>query len=49
MDFDLTEDQNEIKRVARELLTSRSPLTKVRAAAQSGEYDQALWRELVSW
>jgi alkylation response protein AidB-like acyl-CoA dehydrogenase len=47
VDFDLTEDQNEIKRVARELLSSRSPLTKVRAAAQSGEYDQALWRELV--
>lgn len=47
MDFDLTEDQSEIKRVARELLASRSPFTKVRAAAQSGEYDQNLWRELV--
>ncbi len=47
MDFDLTEDQREIKRVARELLSSRSPFTQVRAAAESGEYDQALWQELV--
>ncbi len=47
MDFDLTEDQREIKRVARELLGSRSPFPKVRAAAESGEYDQALWQELV--
>ena len=48
MDFDLTEDQKEIKRVARELLGSRSPLGKVREAAESGEYDQSLWRELVA-
>ncbi len=47
MDFDLTEDQKEIKRVAHELLASRSPWAKVREAAQRGEYDQALWRELV--
>jgi len=47
VDFDLTEDQKEIKRVAHELLASRSPWAKVREAAQLGEYDQALWRELV--
>ncbi len=47
MDFDLTEDQKEIKRVAHELLASRSPWPKVRAAAESGEYDAALWRELI--
>ena len=47
MDFDLTEDQSEIKRVARELLTARSPFSQVRVAAESGEYDEALWQELV--
>ncbi|HEX4012131.1 MAG TPA: acyl-CoA dehydrogenase family protein [Solirubrobacteraceae bacterium] len=47
MDFDLTEDQREIKDVARELLTARSPWAKVRQAAEAGEYDAALWRELV--
>src|SRR5947209_2445265 len=47
MDFDLTEDQKEIKRVARELLAARSPWPKVREAAESGSYDPGLWRELV--
>ena len=46
MDFDLTDDQKEIKRVAKELLADRSPFAKVREAAESGEYDDALWREL---
>src|SRR3954452_18874124 len=47
MDFDLSEDQKEIKGVARELLAARSPWPKVRQAAQSGRYDDGLWRELV--
>ncbi len=47
MDFDLTEDQREIKDVARELLSVRSPFAKVREAAQDGAYDLALWREIV--
>jgi len=47
MDFDLTEDQREIKNVARELLTARSPFAKVREAAEAAEYDDALWREIV--
>jgi alkylation response protein AidB-like acyl-CoA dehydrogenase len=47
MHFDLTEDQKEIKRVARELLADRSPIAKVREAAEAGRYDDALWRELV--
>jgi alkylation response protein AidB-like acyl-CoA dehydrogenase len=47
MDFDLTEDQKEIKRVAHELLASRSPWSKVREAAESERYDDALWRQLV--
>jgi alkylation response protein AidB-like acyl-CoA dehydrogenase len=47
MDFDLTEDQREIKNVARELLTARSPFAKVREAAEAARYDDALWREIV--
>jgi alkylation response protein AidB-like acyl-CoA dehydrogenase len=47
MDFDLTEDQREIKGVARELLAARSPLARVRAAAESREYDTGLWSEIV--
>jgi alkylation response protein AidB-like acyl-CoA dehydrogenase len=46
MDFDLTDDQKEIKRVAKELLAARSSFAKVREAAEAGEYDDALWREL---
>jgi alkylation response protein AidB-like acyl-CoA dehydrogenase len=48
MDFDLTEDQREIKNVARELLSARSPFAKVREAAEAAEYDDALWREIVA-
>ncbi|HEX3688863.1 MAG TPA: acyl-CoA dehydrogenase family protein [Solirubrobacteraceae bacterium] len=48
MDFDLTEDQREIKNVARELLAARSPFAKVREAAEAAEYDDALWREIVA-
>ncbi len=47
MDFDLTEDQKEIKRVAHELLAARSPWAKVREAAEAGAYDRALSAELV--
>jgi alkylation response protein AidB-like acyl-CoA dehydrogenase len=47
MDFDLTEDQREIKNVARELLTARSPWPRVREAATAGRYDDGLWREMI--
>ncbi|HTR88517.1 MAG TPA: acyl-CoA dehydrogenase family protein, partial [Solirubrobacteraceae bacterium] len=47
MDFDLTPDQREIKHVARELLAARSPMARVRDAAESASYDQDLWAELV--
>src|ERR1700691_2211789 len=47
MDFDLSRDQQEIKHVARELLTARSPFAKVREAAETAAYDPALWSELV--
>ena len=46
MDFDLTEDQREIQRVARELLAARSPFAKVREAADAAEYDRRLWQEI---
>jgi alkylation response protein AidB-like acyl-CoA dehydrogenase len=47
MDFDLTEDQREIKSVAHELLGARSPFAKVRQAADAGQYDALLWHEIV--
>jgi alkylation response protein AidB-like acyl-CoA dehydrogenase len=47
MDFDLNDEQKEIKRVAHELLASRSPFAKVREAAEARTYDPSLWRELV--
>jgi alkylation response protein AidB-like acyl-CoA dehydrogenase len=46
MDFDLTEDQKEIKRIARDLLAARSPMEAVRTAAEGAGYDPDLWREL---
>jgi alkylation response protein AidB-like acyl-CoA dehydrogenase len=47
VDFDLSSDQREIKDVARELLTARSPFARVREAAETAAYDPALWDELV--
>jgi len=47
VDFDLNEDQREIKAVARELLGARSTWARVREAATRGEYDESLWREIV--
>jgi alkylation response protein AidB-like acyl-CoA dehydrogenase len=47
MDFDLNDEQKEIKRVAHELLAARSPFSKVRNAAEAQSYDPALWSELV--
>jgi len=47
LDFDLTEDQREIRNVAGELLAARSPMSKVREAADAGRYDERLWEEIV--
>jgi alkylation response protein AidB-like acyl-CoA dehydrogenase len=47
MDFDLNDDQKEIKGVAREFLQARSPFAKVREAAETGQHDEALRREIV--
>ncbi len=46
MNFDLTSDQREIKRTAREFLAARYPLAKVRAIALDGEPDPH-WDEIV--
>jgi alkylation response protein AidB-like acyl-CoA dehydrogenase len=46
VNFDFTEEQQEIRRTARDLLTERSTFERVRAAAEAGRYDDALWREL---
>ena len=47
MDFDLTEDQREIRDVAHDLLSARSPFVKVREAADAQRYDERLWGEIV--
>ena len=51
MDFDLNDEQKEIKRVAHDLLAARGggrgSLSKVREAAEKGAYDDGLWSELV--
>ena len=47
MDFDLNDEQKQIKEVAHELLSARSPFSKVREAAEAGAYDPELARELV--
>jgi alkylation response protein AidB-like acyl-CoA dehydrogenase len=46
MRFTLSDDQQEIKRTARDLLASRSTWERVRTAAEAGRYDDALWGEL---
>src|SRR3954454_3600363 len=46
MRFTLSEDQQEIKRTAHDLLANRSTMARVREAAEAGTYDDALTREL---
>src|SRR5262249_8831527 len=46
MDFDLSDDQLEIQRPARQPLAERSRPERVREHAESGRQDEALWREL---
>ncbi len=48
MRFELTDDQKEIGRVAREMLSGRAPLSGLHEIAGSGRYDEALWREMVA-
>jgi alkylation response protein AidB-like acyl-CoA dehydrogenase len=46
MDFGLTDDQREIQRTARELLSDRARPERVREHAEAGTQDEALWQEL---
>jgi alkylation response protein AidB-like acyl-CoA dehydrogenase len=46
MRFTLSEDQNEIKRTARDLLASRAGTAALREHAEAGRYDDTLWAEL---
>ncbi|HEY4897806.1 MAG TPA: acyl-CoA dehydrogenase family protein [Solirubrobacteraceae bacterium] len=46
MDFGFTDDQREIQRTARELLTGRASAARVREHAEARRNDDALWREL---
>ena len=44
MNFDFTDDQQAIKSTAHDFLASRFKPEKVRELAESGEYDDALWK-----
>src|SRR5215208_4356506 len=46
MDFGFNDEQQAIKETAREMLAKRAPLSKVREAAESRTYDDALWKEI---
>jgi alkylation response protein AidB-like acyl-CoA dehydrogenase len=48
MEFDLNQDQQEIKGVARDLLAARSPFAKVRHASETATYQDELWSELLA-
>jgi alkylation response protein AidB-like acyl-CoA dehydrogenase len=46
MDFGLSDDQRDIQRTARELLSQRASPERVREHAEAGTTDDGLWREL---
>ena len=46
MRFTLSEDQQEIKRTAKDLLAARAGTAQLREHAEAGRYDDALWAEL---
>jgi alkylation response protein AidB-like acyl-CoA dehydrogenase len=46
LNFDFTDDQQAIKRTAKEFLASRFKAEKVRELAESGSYDDGLWSEM---
>ena len=46
MRFTLTDDQQEIKRTAKDLLAARAGAAQLREHAEGGRYDDALWKEL---
>src|SRR5215216_235471 len=46
MNFDFTDDQQAIKRTAKDLLADRFKLDHVREFAEAGGYDEDAWKEL---
>jgi alkylation response protein AidB-like acyl-CoA dehydrogenase len=46
MNFDFSDDQQAIKRTAKELLTERFKMERVRELAEAGTYDDGTWKEL---
>jgi alkylation response protein AidB-like acyl-CoA dehydrogenase len=46
MDFGFNDEQLEIKRTAHDLLAERFKPAKVRELAESGSYDDAIWKEI---
>ena len=46
MNFDFSDDQQAIKRTAKDLLAARFTADRVRELAEGGSYDDAAWREL---
>jgi alkylation response protein AidB-like acyl-CoA dehydrogenase len=46
MNFDFSDDQQAIKRTAKELLAERFKMERVRELAEAGRYDDAAWSEL---
>jgi alkylation response protein AidB-like acyl-CoA dehydrogenase len=46
MNFDFSDDQQAIKRTAKELLAERFKLEKVRELAEAGEYHDEAWKEM---
>jgi alkylation response protein AidB-like acyl-CoA dehydrogenase len=46
MNFDFSDDQQAIKRTAKELLAERFKMERVRELAEAAEYDDATWKEL---
>src|SRR3954454_15159663 len=46
MNFDFSDDQQAIKRTAKDLLAARFTSERMRELAEAGEYDQEAWREI---
>jgi alkylation response protein AidB-like acyl-CoA dehydrogenase len=46
LNFDFTDDQQAIKRTAKDFLASRYKADKVRELAESGSYDESLWQQI---
>ena len=46
MNFDFSDDQQAIKRTAKDLLADRFKLDRVRELAEAGAYDEDAWKEL---